>query len=185
MNRAYRSIWNESLGAWVAASELDSAHGKGKRSASVKLLVSLLLATLAPAGYASTYTGSLACTSGAGTVLGHSLPAQTSGPVDGSGTWSNVAGCNAYGGGYGVGFNGVTLFGTFATASGDGAVGIGLGTLASQSATAVGSFATASGTSSSAYGFNATASATGATALGSGIPARAQNAGRLGRTCNF
>ncbi|RBJ69548.1 hypothetical protein C3L29_037265, partial [Pseudomonas sp. MWU12-2534b] len=25
MNRTYRSIWNESLGAWVAASEHDSA----------------------------------------------------------------------------------------------------------------------------------------------------------------
>ncbi|OXH91288.1 hypothetical protein CA831_07250, partial [Burkholderia multivorans] len=27
MNRTYRSIWNEALGAWVAASELDAARG--------------------------------------------------------------------------------------------------------------------------------------------------------------
>lgn len=28
MNKSYRSIWNESLGAWVAASEITSARGK-------------------------------------------------------------------------------------------------------------------------------------------------------------
>ena len=29
MNRSYRSIWNESLGAWVAASEITRSRGKG------------------------------------------------------------------------------------------------------------------------------------------------------------
>ena len=28
MNKSYRSVWNESLGAWVAVSELASAAGK-------------------------------------------------------------------------------------------------------------------------------------------------------------
>ena len=28
MNKTYRSLWNESLGAWVAASEITSAGGK-------------------------------------------------------------------------------------------------------------------------------------------------------------
>jgi hypothetical protein len=32
MNKSYRSIWNESLGAWVAASEV--ANARGKRSGS-------------------------------------------------------------------------------------------------------------------------------------------------------
>ncbi|MDR2852639.1 MAG: ESPR domain-containing protein, partial [Burkholderiaceae bacterium] len=27
MNKIYRTIWNETLGAWVAASEVDSARG--------------------------------------------------------------------------------------------------------------------------------------------------------------
>ena len=31
MNKSYRSIWNESLGAWGAASELSQARGKGGR----------------------------------------------------------------------------------------------------------------------------------------------------------
>ena len=28
MNKSYRSIWNESLGAWVAVSEIETAKGK-------------------------------------------------------------------------------------------------------------------------------------------------------------
>ena len=28
MNKSFKSIWNEALGAWVAASELDRARGK-------------------------------------------------------------------------------------------------------------------------------------------------------------
>ena len=29
MNKSYKTIWNEALGAWVAGSELDRAKGKG------------------------------------------------------------------------------------------------------------------------------------------------------------
>ena len=32
MNRIYKTIWNEALGTWVAASEIDSARGKGSAS---------------------------------------------------------------------------------------------------------------------------------------------------------
>ncbi|WP_157662089.1 ESPR domain-containing protein, partial [Burkholderia ubonensis] len=32
MNKSHRTIWNESLGAWVAVSELASARGKPKKS---------------------------------------------------------------------------------------------------------------------------------------------------------
>ena len=37
MNKSYRSIWNEALGAWVAASEIASARGKKSRSAQRQL----------------------------------------------------------------------------------------------------------------------------------------------------
>ncbi|WP_157658432.1 ESPR domain-containing protein, partial [Burkholderia ubonensis] len=30
MNKIYRTIWNKALGAFVAASELDRAQGKGR-----------------------------------------------------------------------------------------------------------------------------------------------------------
>src|ERR1700748_663444 len=41
MNRAYRSIWNQALGVWVAISELASARGKPGKA---KLLGAVTLA---------------------------------------------------------------------------------------------------------------------------------------------
>lgn len=38
MNKSYRSIWNESLGAWVAVSEISSARGKPNKSVVAKLV---------------------------------------------------------------------------------------------------------------------------------------------------
>jgi hypothetical protein len=49
MNRSYRSIWNESLGAWVATSEVTKA--KGKRSRQGRAAVT---AVDAPSGVAQT-----------------------------------------------------------------------------------------------------------------------------------
>ncbi|WP_176324589.1 ESPR domain-containing protein [Burkholderia vietnamiensis] len=43
MNPNYRSIWNESLGAWVAASENDSARGKPNKSAVAKAVITAVL----------------------------------------------------------------------------------------------------------------------------------------------
>ena len=37
MNKAYRTIWNKALGAFVAASELDSSRGKGKSGAAASI----------------------------------------------------------------------------------------------------------------------------------------------------
>ncbi|QXZ08446.1 hypothetical protein KUF54_10060 [Comamonas sp. Y33R10-2] len=54
MNRSYRTIWNESLGAWVAASEISKARGKRSASAVSLAVVSLLL-MYSPATFA-TYT---------------------------------------------------------------------------------------------------------------------------------
>jgi autotransporter adhesin len=49
MNKSYRSIWNEALGAWVAASEL--TKGRGKKSSSRVLAVAAV--ALAVAGQAA------------------------------------------------------------------------------------------------------------------------------------
>ncbi len=37
MNKAYRTIWNKALGAFVAASELDASRGKGKSGAAASV----------------------------------------------------------------------------------------------------------------------------------------------------
>ncbi|RYE93584.1 MAG: hypothetical protein EOO78_26875, partial [Oxalobacteraceae bacterium] len=49
MNKSYRSVWNQALGAWVAISEVDRAcgHGRGVRSA---LVLAGALAVVAGAG---------------------------------------------------------------------------------------------------------------------------------------
>ena len=44
MNKSYRTIWNESLGAWVAASELTATRGKRNRTQRVVALGWLALA---------------------------------------------------------------------------------------------------------------------------------------------
>ena len=56
MNKSYRSIWNESLGAWVAVSEVASARGKRSKRSVVGAAVALVIAAGAGAAHAQ-YTG--------------------------------------------------------------------------------------------------------------------------------
>jgi hypothetical protein len=56
MNKSYRSIYNERLGAWVAVSETASARGK-KSSGAVKLgAMAIAIAAFAGAGAANAIT---------------------------------------------------------------------------------------------------------------------------------
>lgn len=49
MNRTHRSVWNESLGAWVAASEIARVRGKRSSSALALVTTSLIMAACMPA----------------------------------------------------------------------------------------------------------------------------------------
>lgn len=51
MNKSYRTVWNEALGAWVAASEITKARGKRSRSGAVAVATAVLVA-LGNADYA-------------------------------------------------------------------------------------------------------------------------------------
>ncbi|VTU37889.1 Adhesin YadA precursor [Variovorax sp. PBL-H6] len=44
MNKSYRTVWNEALGAWVAASEITKARGKRSRSSAVVAAAVVLVA---------------------------------------------------------------------------------------------------------------------------------------------
>lgn len=44
MNKSYRTVWNEALGAWVAASEITKARGKRSRSGAVVVAAAVLVA---------------------------------------------------------------------------------------------------------------------------------------------
>ena len=57
MNKSHRSIWNESLGAWVAASEITSA--RGKRSRSSKTIIAGLGASLLFSGGGAMASGNV------------------------------------------------------------------------------------------------------------------------------
>ena len=58
MNKSYRTVWNEALGAWVAASEITKARGKPSKS---KLAAAILTGFMgaSPAVHAQ-YTGNQA-----------------------------------------------------------------------------------------------------------------------------
>jgi outer membrane autotransporter protein len=83
MNRSFRSIWNEALGAWVAASEVCTA--RGKKSSSVTL-GAVVLATAAFGGTSSAWAanecgavavgGTVIC-NGDGTPVGDANPNTT------------------------------------------------------------------------------------------------------------
>jgi autotransporter adhesin len=89
MNKVYKSVWNESIGAWVAASE--TAKGRGKKS-NKKMVSSVLLASASAAGslaFSPAAFASQICTTGAGGVGTSSIQ---------GGTTSLLADCgpNAY-----------------------------------------------------------------------------------------
>ncbi|MEJ7686543.1 MAG: autotransporter outer membrane beta-barrel domain-containing protein [Variovorax sp.] len=50
MNKSYRSVWNQALGAWVAVSETTSARGKRSRAAAATIIGSGLLALASASG---------------------------------------------------------------------------------------------------------------------------------------
>ncbi|QHH98132.1 ESPR-type extended signal peptide-containing protein [Acinetobacter dispersus] len=112
---------------------------------------------------AATYTGSQPCSAAGGTGPDGATHPNDTNPVNGSGTWSNVIGCNSNGNGY----NGVQVVGPFARATGAGATTMGFASEATTRASAYGMRAQASGTQSTAVGSWAQASGTGSVALGS------------------
>jgi hypothetical protein len=59
MNKSYRSVWNESLGAWVATSELTMSRGKRSKAKVVAGAATVLMAVTAwaPAAHAQVTVG--------------------------------------------------------------------------------------------------------------------------------
>ena len=136
MNKSYRSIWNEALGAWVAASELTSARGKRSSSARRSTFRLLAVASLYAAlqgtsgvAYANLIYTDSTCVTGSSSAVGRVNPGSTSNgsagvgapAQDGSGTYSVVAGCNASGNGA----TGVSVYGGFAQGRANGASAFG------------------------------------------------------------
>lgn len=167
MNANYRTVWNEALGAWVAASEITRSKSK-KTTRSVAIPVALLTGALmwaAPAATrANTITSDQGCgTSGALMTLGRLVaPNPTVGPTDGSGTFALVAGCNASGNAQ----DAPTVYGTLSQVTGKGGTALGFNVLASKWSLAAGLESRATGIGSTALGFGSAASALNSVAIG-------------------
>ncbi|WP_343212679.1 ESPR-type extended signal peptide-containing protein [Acinetobacter sp. AG3] len=171
MNKIYKVIWNATLSAWVAVSEL--AKGKTKSSKVTGIIgaatVSLMVA-FSPEAMANTIDmqaqgnkNDADCVSGGNTTVYKAQTNGTTGAItDGSGTYSTVAGCNASGGGV----LGATAYGSYAKVTGKGGTALGHNTEAAQWALAAGVDTKATGESSVALGSGAVASNTSSIAIG-------------------
>ncbi len=168
MNRIHRSIWNESLGAWVAASEISPAGGKRSggrslRSVAVAVLVALggAQAAVAQTAIGTGFTGGAGATAtGAGDIaVGDGALAN----FGGTGAPAIAIGAIAHataGGTTAIG-NGAEALTVNSTAIGINSKVEGFG-----SGTALGSWAYVNGTAGVALGDAAKAWASSATAVG-------------------
>lgn len=138
----------------------------GRRPPARTLLAVLLAATcgMAPEAPADTLgTGACISEGGDAAPVGRQPSVNTTGgPVDGSGTFSLVAGCNASGNN---GF-GVTVHGARAAVDGQGGVAVGYGSAAGQWAVATGAESIASGVGAVATGAGSVSSGRNAVAIG-------------------
>lgn len=142
MNRAYRSIWNEALGAWVAASELCSTQGKANKSSIPKVgRVSARIPLVFALGFVlgeSAMANNLAVGDDAKNMIGYAVSRTKNG-------YETLAG--------GDDTNANTAVGTSATANGG-------------RSTAIGDTATATGFHSVAIGADSKATGNGSVAVG-------------------
>ncbi len=175
MNKILRNV---GIGA---DDNMAARHGKTRRTRRPEARLApiaagiALCAGLTGAGFevrAATYKPD-SCNSPKGTGPdGVSYPAGK-GPVDGSGLWSNVLGCDADGGGY----VGVQVLGFNASATGNGATALGLAATAAIRSTAVGMQAGATAAGSTALGQWARATAAGSVAIGGNTSSNTAAAG--------
>jgi len=188
MNKVYKSVWNESIGAWVAVSENSRAQGKrngGVATAVIASLVTLGAATSAVAG--GTDGGSVETSSDV--AVGPSALAQDTGTIAigmkayTDGTIGGPAPAGTISGTIAVGYNARAL-GTGSIALGqDSAVGI-VNTPGTEvnDAIAFGHAAVTTGQQAVSLGALASASADSSVALGSGAIADRDNTVSIGNS---
>ncbi|WP_198361374.1 YadA-like family protein [Halomonas sp. N3-2A] len=191
MNNVFRLVWNRSLGRLVVASEAALSHRKagaghqvGQVAEPVTIqspikyslrpvtlsIVFAFAAMLSPLGSPDAEARKFAsdggsCTSGAaGSSVGRiATPNTSADPIDGSGTYSLVAGCDASGNNQLA----ATVYGAFSQVTGKGGATLGFNTSAAQWATAIGVESLATGNSAIALGFGGQATQLNAIAIGS------------------
>ena len=144
------------------------------------VLVPLSISKAEARAFASPANNADECTSGVtttGATVGNLATPETDAlPIDGSGTYSTVAGCNANGNNQLA----MSVYGAFGEGTGRGASAFGFNSQASQWATAIGLETRATGQASTALGFGSQASGIASIAIGRGAQSEAENAIAIG-----
>ncbi|MEW9678087.1 YadA-like family protein [Pseudomonas sp. TE50-2] len=180
MNKVFSVVWNRSICCWVVASEFAGKSTRGGTSEPSKrkigsysplkgkvhtLGVVVLAVSLgwSEPGHAMTYASTGSCVSGSSVTIGRGTnPGGTTEPVNGTGTYSAIAGCSADGGDS----RGGTVYGAFGKASGEGAAAFGFLASAAKWGTALGLESVAAGIASTAAGFGSNATGLNSVAIG-------------------
>ena len=157
MNKSYRSIFNESLSAWVAVSEIEVAHGKSSAGSRIRLrrmpgmrfVMGALIAAMIYGWGGSAQAACIYSVTGGSTNLRIEVIPDT--PAELSLCLSSINKTMHY-----VSINSVSEMGNYYN---DGATGV--------NAIAIGANASASGSAAAALGYGAQATAAGGVALGS------------------
>jgi autotransporter adhesin len=177
MNKTYRSVWNEALGAWVAAAEATRACGK---RAGGRLMAGILLA----AGFQSAAWADVKIDNASGAVCSAvgapagGTPAWTCQVPNGSGGFATISGIATTATGQpdlaslasivsaNVGANAIVWGNTATKALGNNSIAIGNAATAKDQATAIGTGANAGDVAAVAIGPGANASGVFTTAIG-------------------
>ncbi|MBF7684179.1 hypothetical protein I2F27_12850, partial [Acinetobacter sp. B5B] len=199
MNKVYKIVWNASLGAWVAVSELAKSKTKTKTVGSASLFAAMIVfAPSAFASYSAQGTGDNRATASGNyaTAIGNSATASAqSSSAYGSGATATGFGSTALGndakatGDNSFAAGGGQNTGTGATASGNAAIAIGyLANAGGNTSIAIGRSATTVGTTRSvAIGDNASTASSGngqSVAVGSVAVASGDQSVALGNNVN-
>ena len=170
MNKVYKSVWNESIGAWVAVSENSAARGKRNGRLAKAAMASAIAIGATDGAFAGGVDGGVA-TGADATAIGPAANANGAATFA-AGYLSNAVGAGDVAIGREAYANGSSLnalsIGAHTTASGVNTIAIGDTALASGAhAEVFGAYGIASASNALAIGYQATASQADSTAIGS------------------
>ena len=204
MNKVFKTVWNASLGVWVAVSE--TAAGQKKGSNKLKKAAANAVATVVVGAAAVASTGAMAYTNGHGTAVSGGIAigaengsanAQEESVAIGKSAAATEQGAIAVGamaeakeqGTIAIGYTskaqaiGAVAFGSNANAQGANSIALGTSATAQVSGTAVGKSSTAAN-KATAVGFSAKANSDESTAIGYNAKATGTNSVAINGTAN-
>lgn len=173
MNKVFKTVWNASLGVWVAVSETASSQKKGSNK--LKKAAANAVATVVVGAAAVASTGAMAeygnVTGSGGIAIG-----SVSGLANATGDNTIAIGTNASASGQGA-----TAIGTNTNADGQNSTAVGQNAVALEGSLSVGGYSSASN-GSTAMGTGAIADGTNSIALGKDTSASGTNSIAIGTT---